>query len=387
MSPLEASGKPLFFGFLSSSASTRAPQPDAESTGVRVLARSLAGMQKEALVNVSGSPACWRLASDEGAYLNGDDVAPCPLSFLTVGMVCSFLDTIAALARRRESEISGLRLIQDNYYTMHGSALAGTMVGGALPVELTAEIGSLAAEQDLRKLVCDAVELSPIFGLLRETLPSLFTLSLNGREISSNASHRLARAALAFPADEFERAQPERSHANPLVMRDGGSPVMGGTPIAVGSSYAEHQDRKLHVRGICTLRPDGVKAIEQQLFSPRGSVFHFLSEEGPEARAPGALAYASAGIAFCFLTQLGRYAKITRNSLKTYSVVQDTLFEPCVENRPGKAWPVETHVHLESSEDEECARTSLHMAEQTCFLHALCRTPLNVNVHVNRLGS
>ena len=33
-------------------------------------------MQKEALVVSRGASAAWRLASDEGAYLNGDDEAP-----------------------------------------------------------------------------------------------------------------------------------------------------------------------------------------------------------------------------------------------------------------------------------------------------------------------
>jgi hypothetical protein len=38
--------------------------------------------------------------SDEGAYLMGDDVAPCPLAFMTAGMVASFMEEIH---RRRET--------------------------------------------------------------------------------------------------------------------------------------------------------------------------------------------------------------------------------------------------------------------------------------------
>ena len=50
-------------------------------------------MQKDALVCTSTGGA-WRLASDEGAYLNGLDEAPCPLAFMTTGMAASFMDAI-----------------------------------------------------------------------------------------------------------------------------------------------------------------------------------------------------------------------------------------------------------------------------------------------------
>jgi hypothetical protein len=42
-------------------------------------------------------------------------------------------------------------------------------------------------------------------------------------------------------------------------------------------------------------------------------------------------------------------------------------------------------VYLTSTEDEAFARRCLAMGEQTCFLHALCRTPLPTNVTVVRV--
>jgi hypothetical protein len=68
------------------------------------------------------------------------------------------------------------------------------------------------------------------------------------------------------------------------------------------------------VRGICTLREDGVKQVELRLYNPHGSVFYSLSDEAPEnggrGLAPDAASYLSAGIGFCFMTQFGRYASI-----------------------------------------------------------------------------
>jgi organic hydroperoxide reductase OsmC/OhrA len=117
--------------------------------------------------------------------------------------------------------------------------------------------------------------------------------------------------------------------------------------------------------------------------NPHGSIFHFLSEEGRQPRAPGrapdALTYMSAGIAFCFMTQFGRYARIVRKDLASYSVIQDTHFSAIGSGPLPTADPVETHVYLETSEDDEFARTILDMAEQTCFLHALCRSELKID--------
>ena len=81
------------------------------------------------------------------------------------------------------------------------------------------------------------------------------------------------------------------------------------------------------------------------------------------------------------MTQLGRYAKIVRRQLDHYWLVQDIHFsaEPddTRDTPTGRVLPVETHLFLESPEDETFARQLLDMGEQTCFLHALCRTPLD----------
>ena len=77
-------------------------------------------MQKEAIVSTSAGGA-WRLASDEGAYLNGLDEAPCPLAFMTTGMAASFMHAIQARLAVAGLEHQGIRLVQDNYYTMQGS--------------------------------------------------------------------------------------------------------------------------------------------------------------------------------------------------------------------------------------------------------------------------
>jgi len=47
-----------------------------------------------------------------------------------------------------------------------------------------------------------------------------------------------------------------------------------------------------------------------------------------------------------------------------------------------EADPVETHVQLETREDDAFAGLALDMAEQTCFLHALCRSRIRTRVRI-----
>jgi uncharacterized OsmC-like protein len=378
---LGADARPRFFPV---EAAPLAPPADRLGRAVRFAGRSLSVMQKEALVVSSASGKAWRLVSDEGAYLDGADEAPCPLSFLTVGMVSMFLDEILALAAQRGIAVAEIELVQDNYYTMKGSALKGTMTGGARDVVLEVRIASEVDAETLRALVCDAVAAAPIHGLLRGGKNSLFTLTHNGAAVAPDKAKPVPGDRVADLAAGLDGLEPARGDWSGLVRREGMSPKTAEATSHRGSSLAEEQDRVLHVRGICTLRADGVKRVEQQLFNPHGSVFRFLCDE--HGRAPDAASYIAAGIGFCFMTQLGRYAKIARKDLRSYRVVQDIHFAPGGATggtgKAGAADPVETHVFLDSGEDDAFARAALDMGEQTCFLHALCRTDLKARVRV-----
>jgi hypothetical protein len=388
--PLVGSGKPLFFQVENAGAIVFTAPPIRMGEAVRLCVRSLSGMQKEALVASARTGNVWRLASDEGAYLAGQNEAPCPLAFLTTGMVSSYMSEILALAKTRAIELSAIRLIQDNYYTMEGSALKGTMTGGAKDVLLTAQIASGADRDTLSKLVLDATVASPLNGLMRGVKESLFTLTHNGSEIEPTRAQRLGRKAEPDPGDHFDSARPAGGDWSGLIRRGDLTPKATHTVTLANDSLADQQSRLLHVRGICTLREDGVKEIEQQLFNPHGSIFRFLSDEvdarGGGARAPDAASYISAGIGFCFMTQFGRYAQIAKKNLRQYRLVQDTHFSlggaSAHTGQPGRADPVETHVYLDTQEGDDFARTALDMAEQTCFLHAFCRTDLKARVLV-----
>jgi hypothetical protein len=75
--------------------------------------------------------------------------------------------------------------------------------------------------------------------------------------------------------------------------------------------------------------------------------------------------------------------------LPDYRIVQDTHFSlggaSGGTGTAGAADPVETHVYLETSESDETAQEMLDISEQTCFLHAFCRTDLKTKLRVIRV--
>jgi len=362
---------------------------------VRTWVRALEGMQKEALVINGATGRAWRLVSDEGPYLDGHDRAPCPLCTFITGLVASYMNEITALAAAREIVVSDTKLTLDTFYSMEGSALRGTMTGGAAAPRLVAEIAADADDETVRRLILDAVATSPATGLFKGVLDSRFNLSHNGEEISVGKVEALNVPLEPDPGQAFDLVEVAdvATAENLMVRRKPAAEVEGGVPGGAGSSLQESQSRRLHVRAVCTVRDDGVKEIVENLFSPIGSEFGFLADEAPgfggSGLAPDASTYVSAGLGFCFMTQFGRYARITKRRLGEYRIVQDTHFTPGAAGGrevPAQAEAVETHVYLATPEEEEFSRRTLDMGEQTCFLHATCRTDLGIDVEVVSMG-
>ncbi|MEM7302612.1 MAG: OsmC family protein [Pseudomonadota bacterium] len=355
---------------------------------LRTWVRSLSGFQKEALVRSAKTGDTWRLVSDEGPYLNGHDAAPCPLAFLSTGMVASFLNEILALADKQNIEIRKLKLIQDNYYTMKGSMPKRTMVGGAENIELQVEIDCDLDDAALNEFLVNATYSSPLNGLMRGQLESLFKLGKNGSELRTAKAAELDGPLFPDPGDHFSKAAPVASDIE-LMRPVGPTPkkeVAKGTATG-GSSLSDEQDRRLNIGAIAELREDGLKDLQQMQYSPWGTSFKILSSE--DGRAPDANTLISAGIGFCFMTQFGRFVSMLKLDLPDYRIVQDTHFSlggaSGGTGKAGEADPIETHVYLETSESDETAQEMLDISEQTCFLHAFCRTDLKTKLRVKRI--
>lgn len=355
---------------------------------LRTWVRSLSGFQKEALVRSAKTGETWRLVSDEGPYLNGHDAAPCPLAFLSSGMAASFMNEIIALAKIQNVEIRKLKLIQDNYYTMKGSMPKRTLVGGAENIDLQVEIDCDLDDTALNEFLINATYASPLNGLMRGQLESLFKLGKNNVELPTAKVAELDGALFPDPGNHFAKSKANSSDLA-LMKPVGPTPkkdVVMGTSSA-GGSMAEEQDRRLNIGAVAIMREDGIKEIQQMQYSPYGTSFRFLSSE--DGRAPDANSLISAGIGFCFMTQFGRFVSMLKLDLPDYRIVQDTHFSlggaSGDTGKAGEADSIETHVYLETSESDATAQEMLDMSEQTCFLHAFCRTDLKTKLKVVRV--
>ena len=382
------SEKPPFFKLANQNAlNLEAPQ-NRKGDALRTWVRSLSGFQKEALICSAKTGDTWRLVSDEGPYLNGHDAAPCPLAFLSTGMVASFMNEITALAEIQGIQIRYLKLTQDNYYTMKGSMPKRTMVGGAENIELLVEIDCDLPDGELNDFLVNATFASPLNGLMRGKIGSLFKLSRNGSPLPTAKAAELEGSLLSDPEDRFAYAEPV-AHSTDLMEPVGLTPkktVAKGTAVG-GSSLSDEQDRRLNIGAIAVLREDGQKEIQQMQYSPYGTSFRFLSSE--DGRSPDANTLISAGIGFCFMTQFGRFVSMLNLDLPDYRIVQDTHFSlggaSGRTGKPGEADPIETHVYLETTETNQVAQEMLDISEQTCFLHAFCRTDLKTKLKVKRV--
>ena len=357
------------------------PDVGSFNTAFRTTVRSLTEMQKEAIVASTRSKQVWRLASDEGPYLNGHDFAPAPLAYLTAGLAADHINALG----RAVGRLDGIELEFNTYFSMSGSMRKRDMMGAAH--NPLVRVGGPAAGLGLAGIL-DAVVAAPSSGLIRGTRSSEFTLTADGHVIDVSGVAALDGPAMPDPGpNPLQPPLDELMFLEEVVTKtidvEDKPPREGAT--GVGGSLAESQQRRLHLQANCTVRPDGVKEIEVHVHNPNGSTFRFLSDEPGDdgvGRAPDAGTLISAGIGFCFMTQFGRFAKIVGRGLGPYHIVQDTRFsagDPTTLT-PGRAAPVGTHVYVETDGDDEFAREAVLMSEQTCFLHALCRTDLRTKI-------
>lgn len=383
-----ASTKPAFFQVDNVTAVGIDTPENRKGDALRSWVRSLSGFQKEAIIRSAHTGKTWRLVADEGPYLNGYDEAPCPLAFLSTGMAASYLNEIMALAKLQDITIRDIRLTLNNFYTSKGSMMRHTMVGGAENIDLQVEIDCSLADAQLNEFLMNATFASPLNGLMRGKLDGAFKLASNGTPLPTAKAVELDAPIFPDPGDHFDTALPLASDID-LMGKVGITPekhVEKGTATG-GSSLSDEQDRRLNIGAIATMRPDGVKDIQQMQYSPHGTSFRFLSSE--DGRAPDANTLISAGIGFCFMTQFGRLASMLKLDLAEYRIVQDTHFSlggaSGETGVAGSADPIETHVYLQTGEGDDMAREMLDLAEQTCFLHAFCRTDLKTKLRVIRL--
>jgi hypothetical protein len=82
------------------------------------------------------------------------------------------------------------------------------------------------------------------------------------------------------------------------------------------------------------------------------------------------MAFLSTGVGFCFMTQIGRYAHITKQAMQGYQIIQDNVYKT---GETVQVLPFNTRTFIQADEADEVAQKTLSMSERTCFLHAAMR--------------
>lgn len=380
---IEGSGYPL--GFKVAQGAGRSPVFDGRAGGdlFRVDARALGAHQKEAVVHEGEAGSAWRMTSDEGPYLKGSDRAPFPLGFFNAGLQADLLNRVACLAGARGVKLRGAALELDNSYSFSGSFFKGDGRGAAYPARIRMRIESSASAEQVAALVRAAVRASPALATMRTPLASTFALYVNGARRAVAGAHASAAPDAPDPLKHYSGAP------RPLPGADDLPGIIAKIPRPAEPSAempAAGAKVDLVVRGKAALaEPEGTTELETWLLRPVGSHFGFRTDERADAdRAPSGLAVLSAGIVFCYMTQLLRYTEYLKYRVRAIRVVQHSPYRLAGAaedwSLAGEAGPVDTHLFLHGDEPDEVMQKLLVMGAQTCYLHAALRSSLEPEV-------
>lgn len=383
---IERLGHPLGFKIESGTARPGVLGTAASRDVFTVEARQLEGHQKEGIVTEGSTGSKWRMTTDEDGHLRGTDLAPFPLGYFNAGLHGDLTNRIVSLARQRSLDISGMALSLDTGYFMTGSFFKGTGEGYAEPAIIDISFSSSSATDALQQLVVDAVDASPAFALMRRPLRNTFAIYVNGRR------RKVTTMLASGPEDAIDPYVTYSSAPSPLhgantfpdLIYKTGQVSDGIQEIAPGD-MTTRQIRPVYGRS-ALIDPGGATETDVVLGMPGASNFAIKSDERIDAdMAASGLALLSAGIGFCYMTQLSRYIEYQKMAIRGVRLVQHTPYTLEVANGRivGGAEPADTHLFLSGDEDGDTFEHLMKIAERTCYLHKTMADALEPTVKVS----
>lgn len=383
---IDGSGFPLGFRYRDAAQRSTLISGQEGSDTILVDCRALGDHQKEAMVTEGSGGAVWRMTSDEGPYLQGTDLAPFPLGFFNIGLQADLINRLYAIAKIRNINITHLAVELDNIYAFSGSFFKGTGQGTAEGVEIRISINSTTQAAGIRALIEAAMKASPAFACLQTPLKNAFAIYVNGKRgevvgmLASNA------------ADVDDPFKKYLHRPVPAIQAGDQADIITKIPFTskeeVVSMPSETTKVGLRVKGESQMNSalSGVQA-QSTLEKPVGSKFGFQTDEfNDRSTAPAGIAYLSAGIAFCYMTQLLRYAQYLKYNISHIRMAQISPFRLTgslqSDNLEAHAEPVQTHLFLNGSESQEVMQNLLTMGAKTCYLHAALSATVKPQVKI-----
>lgn len=336
--------------------------------------------QKEAVVEEGRGGPVWRLASDEGLHLKGTDLAPFPLGYYNAGLQADLAGCLVRLAGLRSIPIEAVSMELVTAYSLSGSFVLGTGQGVAEHVTVEVDVAAVASPQAIAALVRDAVAASPALAMVTTRIDNTFALYVNGRrrnpttlpasDADNAADPFIKYASLPKPMiGDFARLVVKCDEKQP------GEPVVAP---ASGRVVREVKGRGGLVGGGRLFR------TKVALNLPGSTIFEFTADESGAATAPTGLALATAGIAFCYITQISRYIEHMKLPIRGIRLVQASPFG-IGEGGRGTAAPCDTHLFLNGETDDDTFEMLQRVSANTCYLHQtmIQMPPLRVAVRHN----
>jgi uncharacterized OsmC-like protein len=351
---------------------------------IKVEARQMNVHQKEAVVTEGTDGSAWRLTSDEGKHLKGSDLAPFPLGFFNAGLQGDLYGHLRALAAVQNVSLGQISIRLVNHYWLTGSFIHGTGEGHAEAPDIEIGVQSPASADVIAALVTGAIQASPAMALLRTPLAgNTFALYINGRRRNVDGVANSPGPDAVDPYHAYSQApRPLDANARRDLIEKTGIVEPGETQLA-----AANITNKLIRNVIGDGKPadgDGLYEIDTFLGLPGGSHYWMLCDESERQIAPTGLALLSAGIAFCYMTQLARYIQNMKMNIRNVRLVQ---FSPFTAGAAGTVVPIDTHLFLNGEAPEQTHVQLLTIAARTCYLHAAARTPVDPIVRIVHNGA
>lgn len=385
MDSIEGLGHPLGFKVKNGSRRPGVLGTTTSRDVIKLEARRLEGHQKEGIVTEGETGSAWRLTTDEDGHLRGTDLAPFPLGYFNAGLHADLSNRIVSLAKQRSIDINGMKLSLDTGYFMTGSFFKGTGEGYAEPAIIDVSFTATSPTAVLQLLVSDAVEASPALALMRRPLRNTFAIYVNGRRRKVTTMLESGIEDAPDPYVTYTSAPSPLNAADTfsdLIYKTGQK--LDGVPKVAPGEMTSRQIRP--VIGRSELIHD-VSATETDvvLGMPGASNFALKSDERLDGdMAPSGLALLSAGIGFCYMTQLSRYIEYQKMGIRGVRLVQYTPYtlEVDGDRLRGGAEPADTHLFLSGDEDGDTFERLMKIAEVTCYLHKTMSDALEPKVTV-----
>ena len=164
-----------------------------------------------------------------------------------------------------------------------------------------------------------------------------------------------------------------------------------GIPMALADKQDRTYDIVVSANQLDNMRKQAVVKVGV----PGTSVFSITCDEGPalggDDTAPAPLAYFCASIAFCMLTQVARYAKMTKLKVASMRLEQSMRFSMSGSMVAGTMQcgvvGLSQRLIIESDEPEDQVRKMVRMGKQTCYIHSALANPIPTTTEVELNGS